>query len=61
MNGPRFILLIGLGLALIIWGLPLAHRTESPRNILPSLAVMIGMLLIIAGALLTVLPRFFLE
>jgi hypothetical protein len=61
LNAPRYLVLIGLGLAIISWGLPAAHRMDSPKNLLPSLAVIIGVLMIIAGALLTVLPRFFLE
>ncbi|MDD2501920.1 MAG: hypothetical protein PHN92_14030 [Geobacter sp.] len=61
MKGPQYLLLVIAGLAACCWGLPAAHRWPSPRNLLPSLLVLLGIVMLMLGALLTVLPRFFLE
>lgn len=61
MKGPQYLLLILAGLAALGWGLPAAHRWPSPRNLLPSLLVILGVAMLLLGFLLTVLPRFFQE
>lgn len=48
-----------LGMALIIWGLPAAHRLKSPFDILGALAALVGLLLVLLGALLIAAPGFF--
>lgn len=47
------------GLLLIGWGLPAAHRLKSPLDVLAALAVLVGVLAALLGALLTVVPGFF--
>lgn len=61
MKGPQYLLLILAGLLALGWGLPAAHRWPSPRNLLPSLLVLLGTVMLLVGSLLTVLPRFFQE
>lgn len=61
MKGPQYLLLIIAGLAACCWGLPAAHRWPFPRNLLPGLLVLLGTAMLLTGALLTVLPRFFHE
>jgi len=61
MNGPQYLLLLAAGIALIVWGLPAAHRCPGPRNLLPAFAVLLGVAAAMTGLLLTVLPRFFHE
>lgn len=61
MKGPQYLLLVLAGLAACSWGLPAAHRWPSPRNLLPALTVLLGVAMMLVGALLTALPRFFLE
>lgn len=61
MKGPQYLLLVIAGLAACGWGLPAAHRWPSPRNLAPSLLVLLGIVMLSLGVLLTVLPRFFQE
>ncbi len=61
MKAPQYLLMVLAGLVCCGWGLLAAHRWPSPRNLLPSLVTVLGVLLIMIGALLTFLPRFFLE
>jgi len=61
MKGLPYLLLVFSGLAACCWGLPAAHRWPSPRNLVPSLMVLLGVIMLLLGALLTVLPRFFQE
>lgn len=61
VNAPHYLLLVLVGIALISWGLPAAHRLTAPRDSLAALAVLAGTGLLLLGAVLTVLPRFFLE
>jgi len=61
MNGPQYLLLLAAGIALIVWGLPAAHRWPGPRNLLPAFAVLLGVAAAMTGLLLTVLPRFFMN
>jgi hypothetical protein len=48
-----------LGVALICWGLPAAHRLKSPFDILAALAVLAGVVVALLGALLVAVPGFF--
>lgn len=61
MKAPQYLLLVLAGLLAFGWGLAAAHRWPAPRNLLPSLVTVLGVLCMMLGALLTVLPRFFLE
>lgn len=61
MNGPQYLLLVVAGLAACAWGLPAAHRWSFPRNLLPGLITLLGVIMALTGALLSFLPRFFLE
>jgi hypothetical protein len=47
------------GIALIFWGLPAAHRLKSPLDILAALAVLVGVIAALLGALLISVPDFF--
>jgi len=47
------------GLALIVWGLPAAHRLKSPLDIAASFAVLVGLIAALVGALLICVPKFF--
>ena len=48
-----------LGIALICWGLPAAHRLKSPLDALAALAVLAGLVAALLGALLIMVPGFF--
>jgi len=48
-----------VGIALIFWGLPAAHRLKSPFDILAALAVLGGLVAALLGALLLLVPGFF--
>lgn len=61
INAPRYLLLALAGAAAISWGLPATHRLKSPWDSLAALTVLTGVGLLMLGALLTVLPHFFLE
>ncbi|HEY5973987.1 MAG TPA: hypothetical protein VIU41_04535 [Geobacteraceae bacterium] len=52
-------LLIIVGLAMVGWGLPAAHRWRPPFNILAALAIVAGLLAAMLGVLLTAVPTFF--
>jgi hypothetical protein len=47
------------GIALISWGLPAAHRLKSPLDIVAALAVLVGVVVALLGALLIADPGFF--
>jgi hypothetical protein len=47
------------GLALMAWGLPAAHRLKSPLDIAAALAVLVGLVSALLGALLICVPHFF--
>lgn len=47
------------GIALICWGLPAAHRLKNPLDILAALAVLVGVVVALLGALLIAVPGFF--
>ncbi len=61
MRAPQYLLLVLAGIFACGWGLSAAHRWKFPRNIFPSLLVPVGIVLFMAGCLLTVLPNFFYE
>ncbi len=51
--------MIAVGLGLVIWGLPAAHRLKKPLDDVAALAVLAGVIVAILGTLLTVVPDFF--
>ncbi len=51
--------MIIVGLGLVIWGLPAAHRLKKPLDAVAALAVLAGVIVAILGTLLTVVPDFF--
>ena len=57
--GYQYILLIILGLAGMIWGLPAAHRLKRPYDIGAALLVLLGIVAFSMGTLLTFIPGFF--
>lgn len=57
--GLKFIPLILVGLAAIIWGLPAAHRLRFPLGIAAALAVLAGVVSMSMGILLVIIPDFF--
>ena len=57
--GYQYILLIIAGLAVMIWGLPAAHRLKSPFDIGAAVAVLCGVIAFALGVLLTFIPGFF--
>ena len=54
-----YVVMVLAGIALVSWGLPAAHRLKSPLDILAALAVLIGVLVALLGALLIAVPGFF--
>ncbi len=54
-----YLALAFLGIALVCWGVPAAHRLKSPLDILAALAVLIGVAAALLGALLIAVPGFF--
>lgn len=54
-----YLALVVVGIALICWGLPAAHRLRAPLDILAALAVLAGVVAALLGALLVVVPGFF--
>ena len=57
--GYQYIILIIVGMAGIIWGLPAAHRLKSPYDIGAALVALVGVIVTTLGVLLTFLPNFF--
>lgn len=57
--GYQYIILIIVGMAGIIWGLPAAHRLKSPYDIGAALAALAGVVVTTLGVLLTFIPNFF--
>ena len=51
--------LIAVGGVAVVWGLPAAHRLAKPWDILAAFAVLCGLVAILLGALLVVVPGFF--
>jgi hypothetical protein len=56
--GLKFIPLILVGLAAIVWGLPAAHRLRFPFDIVAALAVLAGVAALAMGVLLLTIPDF---
>lgn len=57
--GYRYIALIVAGLAVMVWGLPAAHRLKFPYDIAAAVAVLCGVVIFALGILLTFIPGFF--
>jgi hypothetical protein len=47
------------GICLMVWGLPASQRLQRPWDTLAALAVLIGVILGLLGALLLTVPNFF--
>jgi hypothetical protein len=47
------------GVAAAAWGLPAAHRLQGPRGVLAAVTVLAGVILVLLGTLLLVVPGFF--
>jgi hypothetical protein len=47
------------GVAAAAWGLPAAHRLPGVRGVLAAVAVLAGVILVLMGTLLLVVPGFF--
>lgn len=58
-DGLKFIPLIIVGVAALVWGLPAAHRLTSPWDIPAALVVLAGVVLTVMGILLLTVPHFF--
>ncbi len=56
-----YIGLIIVGLGLVVWGLPAAHRLRRPWDTVAALAVLVGLCAAIFGTLLAAVPGFFLK
>ncbi|HJV36702.1 hypothetical protein [Geomonas sp.] len=54
-----YLAMVVAGLALVVWGLPAAHRLKKPLDILAALAVLVGVVVALLGALLVAVPGFF--
>lgn len=61
MNAPVYLLLVAAGIAVMAWALPAAHRYRPPYDSMAAVAVLAGLLMSVAGVILTILPRFFQE
>ena len=59
IKAPIYIFLIIAGVASIAWALPAAHRLRSPFDIGAACLALIGVALLAAGVLLTIIPGFF--
>lgn len=51
--------LLATGIVLIAWGLPAAHRLNTPFNCLAALAVLAGVIAGLIGTVLILVPGFF--
>ncbi|MBT1076395.1 hypothetical protein [Geobacter grbiciae] len=51
--------LIAIGVAAMAWGLPAAHRLAKPWDVLAAVAALCGLVAVLVGALLAVVPGFF--
>lgn len=56
---PEYLILTLLGLAVLFWGLPAAHRLKRPLDIVAALVALLGLVAALLGALLTAVPGFF--
>lgn len=55
----KFIPLIILGVGVIVYALPASHSLKPPRDIAAALLLVFGVVTMITGILLTVIPNFF--
>jgi hypothetical protein len=53
------LVMIGVGISAVVWGLPAAHRLKKPRDFVAALVMLAGVILALFGTLLTVVPDFF--
>lgn len=61
MKGPYYLLLVVAGLAACGWGISGCPPLALAPQLLPSLTALLGIIMLLLGALLTFLPRFFQE
>lgn len=57
--GIKYIPLIIAGVAALIWGMPASHRLKAPYDVAAAVASIAGVVLLVIGILLTVIPTFF--
>lgn len=57
--GIKYIPMIIGGVAVLVWGLPASHRLKAPYDIVAAVASILGVVLLVTGILLTVIPTFF--
>jgi len=57
--GLKFIPLVVIGVSAIIWGLPASHRLKKPYDIAAAAAVLVGVIALLLGLLLMIIPNFF--
>ncbi|GLI38403.1 hypothetical protein KI811_10875 [Geobacter hydrogenophilus] len=53
------IALIAVGFVALAWGMPAAHRLATPWDILTAFAALCGLVALLLGTLLAVVPGFF--
>ncbi|GFO53541.1 hypothetical protein GMSM_05480 [Geomonas sp. Red276] len=54
-----YLAMVAAGIGMICWGLPASHRMKAPYDALAALAVLVGVVVGLLGALLTADPGFF--
>jgi hypothetical protein len=54
-----YLAMVVVGIGLVSWGLPAAHRLQRPMDIVAALAVLVGVVVALLGALLVAVPGFF--
>lgn len=57
--GIKFIPLIIVAIAALVWSLPASHRLKAPYDIAAALLSIVGVILLTMGVLLTAVPHFF--
>uniref|UniRef100_A0A831UDE6 Uncharacterized protein n=1 Tax=Geobacter metallireducens TaxID=28232 RepID=A0A831UDE6_GEOME len=53
------LVLVAIGFLAVVWGLPAAHRLARPWDILAAVAALCGLIAMLLGTLLAVVPGFF--
>lgn len=51
--------LVTTGFLAVVWGLPAAHRLARPWDVLAAVAALCGLIAMLLGTLLAVVPGFF--
>jgi hypothetical protein len=54
-----YLAMVIVGVAMVAWGLPAAHRLRAPLDILAAVSVLAGVVVALLGVLLLVVPKFF--